>query len=355
MTQPQIRIGARVIGGDAAPFVIAEAGVNHDGSIDRAIDLVRAAAEAGADAVKFQTFHADALAGAGARQAAYQRERAPSASQQEMLRGLQLPDDAWLALRDAAVERGLLFLSTPFDQLSVTLLAELGVQAFKVGSGDLTNLILLRSVGATGRPLLLSTGMATLEEIDAAVADLQAHGAPPLALLHCTSAYPAPVEDANLRAMAAMQERYGMPIGYSDHTLGIGTAVAAAALGAAVIEKHLTLDRNASGPDHAASIEPDEFAAMVRAIREAAAALGTADKRPAESEMGTRDVARRSLVVARALTAGEVLAESDLDARRPEGGISPLRLDSLVGRRLTRSLQSGEALRPEDVDPPLTT
>ena len=349
----QVQIGKRLVGGDEPPMIIAEAGVNHDGSIERARQLVHAAAESGADAVKFQTFHADAIASATAAQAAYQQERAPSASQREMLRGLELPDDAWPVLRDDATSHGLLFLSTPFDVRSARLLADLGVEAFKVGSGDLTNLVLLRVLAAIGRPLLVSTGMATIAEVDAAVADLRAHGDPPLVLLHCTSAYPAAVSDANLRAIAVMRERYGVPIGYSDHTLGTGAAVLAATLGAAVIEKHLTLYQAAPGPDHAASLEPAGFVAMVHAVREAAAALGSGEKEPAAAELETRSVVRRSLVAARAVPAGHELTTEDLDALRPADGISPLRLDEVVGRRAARDLAPGQPLLPGDLDPPL--
>ena len=349
----QVRLGERQIGGDVPPLVVAEAGVNHGGSVDRARDLVRAAAEAGADAVKFQTFHADALARPDAPQAAYQRERAPSATQREMLRGLELPDEAWGQLAEEAATRGILFLSTPFDLRSARLLASLGIPGFKVGSGDLTNLILLRALAAFGRPLLISTGMATLDEIDVSLADLRAHGDPPVVLLHCTSAYPAPMADANLRAMATLRDRYAVPIGYSDHTRGLAAAVAAAALGAAVIEKHITLDRSLPGPDHAASLEPGEFAAMVRGARAAATALGSGGKRPAASELDARNVARRSLAAIRALPAGHVLREEDLTALRPADGISPQRLDAVVGRRLARGVETAATLLPEDLDPPL--
>jgi N-acetylneuraminate synthase/N,N'-diacetyllegionaminate synthase len=349
----QIEIGGRLVGEDAPPMIIAEAGVNHDGSPEQARRLVEAAGQAGADAVKFQTFHADAIATADAGQVAYQRARSPSATQRDMLRALELPDAAWQPLAEEAAARGLIFLSTPFDARSAVLLADLGVAAFKVGSGDLTNLVLLRRLAGYGRPLLVSTGMATMDEVDAAVADLRAHGDPPLVLLHCTSAYPAPLSDANLRAMVAMRRRYGVPIGYSDHTLGIGAALAAAALGAAVIEKHLTLDRAAPGPDHAASLEPDEFAAMVRGVRETVAALGSGRKQPTAAELETRQLVRRALVLTRAVPAGEPLGVDDLDALRPADGISPLRLDEVAGRRAARDLQAGRPLSAEDLDPPL--
>lgn len=348
-----VEIAGRRIGNGAAPFVIAEAGVNHNGSPEVALRLVDAAADAGADAVKFQTFSADALATADAAQAAYQRERAAAATQLEMLRGLELPGDALRACQERAGSRGIVFLSTPFDLASVELLAGLDVPAFKIGSGDLTNLVLLRAAAAYGRPLLVSTGMATLEEVDAAVSDLRAHRDPPLVLLQCTSAYPAAVADANLAAMAVLHERFGVPVGFSDHTLGITAATVAAALGAAVIEKHLTLDRALPGPDHAASLEPDEFGSMVQAIREAHAALGDGTKAPRPGEEDVRQVARRSLVVNRAVAAGELIEEKDLDAMRPAGGISPLRLDEVVGRRVTRSVARREPLRPDDLEPPL--
>jgi N-acetylneuraminate synthase/N,N'-diacetyllegionaminate synthase len=348
-----VEIAGRRVGDGEPPYVVAEAGVNHGGSGEMALRLVEAAAAAGADAVKFQTFRSDALATADAPQAAYQRERAAAASQLEMLRALELPADAVRASRDRAGTLGLTFLSTPFDLASVDLLAGLGVPAFKIGSGDLTNLVLLRAVAAHGLPLLLSTGMATVDEVAAAVADLRAHGDPPLVLLQCTSAYPAPAEDANLAAIATMRERFGVPVGYSDHTRGYEVAVAAAALGAAIIEKHLTLDRSLPGPDHAASLEPAEFSALVRGVREAHAALGDGVKAPRGIEADVRRAARRSLVVTRDVVAGEAIAAADLDAMRPATGISPLRLDDVAGRRAARDLTARTVLRPEDLDPPL--
>lgn len=353
MAGSTVEIGGRRIGRGEPPLIVAEAGVNHDGSAELALRLVDAAAAAGADAVKFQTFSAEAMVTASAPQAGYQRERAPAASQLEMLRRLQLPGSAWAALRDRARERGILFLSTPFDLGSLRLLVELGVPAIKIGSGDLTNLVLLRAAAAHRLPILLSTGMATLAEVDAAVADLRHHGDPPLVLLQCTSAYPAPPGDANLRAIVTLRERFGVPVGYSDHTTGIATATAAVTLGAAVIEKHLTLDASLAGPDHAASLEPSAFAEMVAAIRAVHAALGDGVKaaRPGEEEV--RRVARRSLVTARAVAAGETLGAADLDALRPAGGISPLRLDEVIGRRAARSLERGALLKPGDLEPPL--
>jgi N-acetylneuraminate synthase/N,N'-diacetyllegionaminate synthase len=347
-----VEIAGRVIGA-GGPFVIAEGGVNHNGSLELALRLVDAAADAGGDAVKFQTFSAEAVVLPSARQAEYQRQRAAAESQLEMVRRLELPAAAWATLRDRARERGLVFLSTPFDLASVDLLARLDVPAFKVGSGDLTNLVLLRAVAGHGRPLLLSTGMATLDEVAAAVADLRAHGDPPLILLQCTSAYPADAEEANLGAMATLREAFGVPVGYSDHTLGTSVAIAAAAMGAAVIEKHLTLDRGMPGPDHAASLEPGDFAAMVSGVREAAAAVGDGIKAPRPGEADAAAVARRSLVVIRRVAAGEELRADDLDAMRPAGGISPLRLDEVIGRRAARELGERTIIGPDDLEPPL--
>jgi N,N'-diacetyllegionaminate synthase len=353
VTSPSIELAGRTIGAGEPPFVVAEAGVNHNGQPELALALVDAAADAGADAVNFQTFSADALATAQAPQAAYQRERATAGSQVDMLRGLELSADGLRAARDRARERGLVFMSTPFDLGALQLLIELEVRAFKIGSGDLTNVVLLRAVAAQGRPILLSTGMATLAEIDAAVGVVRRAGDPPLVLLQCTSAYPAAAADANLMAMEHMRQRYGVPIGFSDHTLGMGASIAAAALGAAIIEKHLTPDRTLPGPDHAASLPPAEFAALVSGVRDAHAALGDGGKAPTAGEAEMRLIVRRSLVVNRPLVAGQIISEGDLDAMRPATGISPLRLDEVVGRRAARDLPERVPLMPDDLDPAL--
>ena len=346
-------IGGRGIGHDEPPYLIAELGVNHDGDPAKALRLVDAAADAGADAVKFQTFHADSLATAAAPQAEYQRARASSGSQREMLLALELPIDGLRAAFARARERGIAAFSTPFDIESVTTLVELGVPALKVGSGDLTNLLLLRCVAAAGLPLILSTGMATLDEVDAAVAVVRSAGDPPLALLHCLSAYPAPPDETNLRAIPAMRERYGVEVGFSDHTTGAAAPIASIALGATIVEKHLTLDHTLPGPDHAASMEPDQLRLLATSLRDAHAALGSGAKRPQPSEADTRQVARRSLVLRHELRRGARIAEEDLDARRPADGISPMRLDEVVGRRLAHDLAADATLVPDDLDPPL--
>ncbi len=268
-----------------------------------------------------------------------------------MLQRLELPADALRAAFARAAERGIAAFSTPFDVASVGLLLDLGVPALKVGSGDLTNLPLLRAAAAAGRPLILSTGMSSLDEVDAAVAAIRAAGDPPLALLHCLSAYPAPPPETNLRAIRALRSRYGVEIGFSDHTTGMAVPIAAVALGATIVEKHLTLDRDLPGPDHAASMEPRALAALAAALREAHGALGDGDKRSQPSEADARRVARRSLVAARDLAAGSVLAADDLDAKRPADGISPLRLDEVIGRRLLRDLPADALLEPADLDP----
>jgi N-acetylneuraminate synthase/N,N'-diacetyllegionaminate synthase len=353
-TQPSdFSIGGRFIGAGHPPYIIAEAGVNHNGSPDLALRLVDAAADAGADAIKFQTFKADSLVVPGASQATYQSERAKAGSQLEMLRALELPERAHEGCFIRAAERSLTLISTPFDLASAGMLRARGVPAFKVGSGDLTNLVLLRGVAAYGLPIIVSTGMATMDEVEAAVRDIRAHGDPPLALLHCTSAYPAPAEDGNLRAMMTLRDRFDVPVGYSDHTLGIAVATASASLGAVIIEKHITLDRSMDGPDQFASLEPDEFAAMASSIREAFVAIGDGTKAPRASEEDTRMVSRRSLVLNRPLSAGETIRETDLDAMRPASGISPLLVDMVVGRRAAVDLEQRVILHPNDLDPPL--
>ena len=263
-----IQIGARVIGPDRPCFVIAEAGVNHDGGLEKAVRLVEVAVEAGADAVKFQTFKAERLVTASAAKADYQvRATGSSEPQAQMLRRLELADDDHRELMRQCDRHGILFLSTPFDEGSVDLLANLGVQAFKVASGDVTNFPLLIHIASKGRPVILSTGMSSLGEVEAAVRTLEHAGTRELALLHCVSNYPAEPGDANLRAMETMARAFRVPVGYSDHTLGIEVTLAAVALGACVVEKHFTLDRTLPGPDHHMSLEPDELATLIRGIR----------------------------------------------------------------------------------------
>src|SRR5271157_356027 len=326
-------------------FIIAEAGVNHNGSLDLALQLVDAAKASGADAVKFQTFRADLLATRSAQKAPYQeRTTAGAESQFEMLQRLELDAAAHRCLIGHCREVGIQFLSSPFDAESADLLASLDVPLFKVPSGEITNLPFLEHLARKGRPLILSTGMSTLGEVEEAVHVLQAAGATQLTLLHCVTAYPAPYAEVNLRAMQTLKSAFGLPVGYSDHTPGIEIAVAAVALGAEVIEKHFTLDRSLPGPDHAASLEPVELEQMVAAVRHVEAALGTGIKAPAPCELPNLSVARKSVVAARSLPTGHRLAPGDLDIKRPGNGIAPKLLPALIGRTLRAGLAKDEII-----------
>jgi N-acetylneuraminate synthase/N,N'-diacetyllegionaminate synthase len=345
-----VPVGSRRIG-DGPCFVIAEAGVNHNGDPALAHRLVDAAADGGADAVKFQTFDPVALAAADAPLAEYQRASASrSTSQRDMLASLALPERAWSELASHAAERGIAFLSSPFDDGSAELLDRLGVPAFKVPSGELTNHPFLARLAARGRPLLVSTGMADMREVAEAMDVIAAAGDPPVALFHCVSSYPAAPQEANLRAMATLRAAFGVPTGWSDHTPGIELPTAAAALGASLLEKHLTLDRTMPGPDHAASLEPAEFAALVGAVRSVESALGNGEKVPTPAELETAAVARKSLVWGRDLEAGAVVADDDLLAQRPGTGLSPARRAEVVGRATARRVRAGTLVATGDVD-----
>jgi len=326
--------------------VIAEVGVNHNGSVELALQMIAAAADAGADVVKFQTFSAEALTTSSAQKANYQADRTGDGSQRDMLRSLQLSLEDHVRLMAECEVRGVGFLSSPFDVASVDVLMQLGVGEMKIASGEITNLPLLRRVGAAGPPVLLSTGMSTMDEVEAALEALVAAGLNRslITLLHCTSEYPAPPEDVNLRAMVSMREQLGLPVGYSDHTDGTTVAVAAVALGATVIEKHFTLDRSMEGPDHAASLEPEQFAAMVRDIRVVESALGDGEKGPTAGELETMRVARKSIVAARDIAAGETLSEDNLTTKRPGTGLSPMEWDGVIGTAATRDFASDELI-----------
>jgi N-acetylneuraminate synthase len=324
--------------------------VNHNGSAARAHQLVDAAADAGADAVKFQTFRADRLASATAPKAAYQAATTGTAqSQQDMLRALELAPELHAELQTHARARGLLFLSTPFDEDSADLLERLDVPAFKVPSGELTNLPFLAHLARKGKPLIVSTGMAGLGEVETAVQAIEAAGTPGLVLLHCVSSYPADPADSNLRVMATLAAAFGVPTGYSDHTLGTAVPLAAAALGACVIEKHFTLDRTLPGPDHQASAEPAELAALVAGVRTIESALGDGRKRPVAAEADTAAVARRSLVAATDIPAGATLTPDLIAFRRPGTGLPPALQRFLLGRRATGPIPAGTLLRLEMV------
>jgi N-acetylneuraminate synthase len=351
-------------------LVIAEAGVNHNGSLDTARRLVDAAAAAGADVVMFQSFRADALATAAAAMAPYQKARAAAGSQAEMLRRLELAPEAHHALAAHCRGHAIEFLSTAFDEAYLGFLVrEIGVKRIKVASGEITNGPFLLAAARLGRPVLLSTGMSTLADVEAALGVLafgftganeapgskafQAALASPqgqravrerVTVLHCVTEYPAPLADANLRAMGTLGAVFGTPVGYSDHTSGIVASLAAAALGATVIEKHLTLDRSMEGPDHHASLEPREFEALVRGVREIGAALGSAEKKPVPAEEPNRLVARKSLVAARPIARGATITLADLAAKRPGTGVSPMDAWSLVGTQARRDYAKDELI-----------
>ena len=328
-------------------LVIAEAGVNHNGDPALAGQLVAVAAEAGADLVKFQTFAADRLVTAYAGKAGYQRDSATAGeSQQAMLRRLELTRAAHEELIAASARHGIGFLSTPFDLESIELLVELGIRLFKVPSGEITNLPYLRRIGSFGKPVILSTGMASLAEIEDALNTLERSGTPlgRITVLHCTTDYPTAMADVNLRAMLTIRDAFGVQVGYSDHTPGIEVAIAAVALGAVVIEKHVTLDRTLPGPDHKASLEPGELRLMVAAIRNVERALGSPHKRPTDIELQNRAVARKSLVAARAIRAGEAFNESNLAVKRPGTGVSPMRWDDVLGRIAGRDFAPDELI-----------
>jgi N,N'-diacetyllegionaminate synthase len=328
-------------------LIIAEAGVNHNGDLDLALRLVDAAAAAGADIVKFQTFSADRLVTAAAPRAEYQQRNIGGAeSQLEMLRRLEITPAMHKALIRRCDERGIDFFSTAFDLDSLDFLNAMGLDRFKIPSGEITNLPYLRHVARFGKPLILSTGMATLGEVEAAIDALEKAGAPRAAItvLHCTTDYPTAMGDVNLHAMQSLRQAFGVEVGYSDHTTGIEVAIAAVAMGATLIEKHFTLDRRLPGPDHLASLEPEELRAMVTAIRNVEQALGDGIKRPTEPELANRGVARRSLVARRAIARGEVFGIDNLAAKRPGVGISPMAWDCIVGRPAPRDFAADELI-----------
>ena len=332
------------------PFIIAEAGVNHDGSLDKALRLVDIAAAAGADAVKFQTFRADDIVTPGTAKAAYQERQTGGGSQYEMIRALELDEEAHRAIVARCAARGIEFMSTPFDAWALDLLTGLGMKRIKIASGELTNKPLIEAVAARRLPIILSTGMGTLAEVERAVGWIRAvWPAADLTLLHCTSNYPAAPEDINLRAMDALAA-LGVPVGYSDHSLGLAISIAAAGRGATVIEKHFTENPADDGPDHAASLAPDELVSLVQALRKVGAALGDGVKQPSPNELEVRALVRRSAFARRDIAAGEALSPDDIVFLRPAGGIGPEEADALRGARATRPLAAGEKLAWADLD-----
>jgi len=329
-------------------FIIAEVGVNHNGSLEMAFQLIDVAVAAGADAVKFQTFKAEKVIAVNAPKADYQKETTGAdESQLEMVKKLELDETAHIRLHQHCRHKGIQFLSTPFDLESIDLLNRLGLEIFKIPSGEITNLPYLRKLGVLKKRLILSTGMADLGEIENALDVLTESGTPleNITVLHCNTEYPTPFEDVNLRAMLTIRNAFpGIAVGYSDHTNGIEVPIAAVAMGATIIEKHFTLDRNLPGPDHKASLEPDELKAMVQAIRNIEKALGNGIKRPSPSEVKNKPIARKSLVATQPIKTGELFSAENITAKRPGVGISPMRWDEVLGQAAQKDYEKDELI-----------
>lgn len=352
-TEPErsLIVGGRAVGYGQPCFIIAEVGVNHDGDVAKAHKLVEHAAQAGADAVKFQTFITDSLVSKRTRMAQYQRDGgAADADMHAMLARLELPVTALAELQDHAKNLGLVFFSTPFDRASAERLAALDVPCFKLGSGELTNVSFIRDVARLGRPVLLSTGMGTLMEVGRALRVLSENGCDDVALFQCVSSYPAPAAVMNVRAIATLRDAFHLPVGFSDHCPSVVPAVTAIGLGASLWEKHLTLDRNASGPDHAASLDPEGFALQVAAVREAEAALGSGIKEPHPCERDAIELGRRRLFAERDVAAGARLTEDMLRAVRGEAGLGAEHWFDVIGRRLLRAREEGEPIEAGDIE-----
>lgn len=325
-------------------LIIAEAGVNHNGSIDMAKQLVDQAKECGADIVKFQTAKLDSLVSKSAKMAVYQKKNiGVEESQKEMLSKLLLDFDEFLELADYCKHVGITFLSTPFDIESICFLNDLQ-DIWKIPSGEITNYPYLIKIAKTGKRVILSTGMAEMDEIGAAINVLEENGTNDITILHCTTEYPAPIEDVNLRVMETLRKSFRYPVGYSDHTQGIEVDLAAVAMGATVIEKHFTLDRTLPGPDHKASLEPSELKSMIDGIRKIEMALGSCEKKPSEIEIKNREVARKSIVAKRLIKAGELLTEDNLTTKRPGNGLNPMRWNDVLGTSAVRDFEEDELI-----------
>lgn len=328
-------------------FFIAEAGVNHNGDMNLARELIHAAAEAGADAVKFQTFTAERLASWKAPKADYQLEQTDKKeSQLEMLKKLELPYSEHQGLKELAEKLGIEFMSTPFDVIAADFLKKLGVKRFKIPSGEITNYPYLKHVAQLGLPTIFSTGMSNMDEIKACLQVLQKYGLSKdmITVLHCNTEYPTPYSDVNLRAMNTIKSELGVNVGYSDHTAGLEVSIAAVALGATLIEKHFTLSKDMQGPDHKASLEPAELKELVKSIRNISAALGRTDKVPSDSERKNIAIARKSIVAAKAIKEGELFSEENLTTKRPGNGISPMKWTDYIGKKAHRSFEADELI-----------
>lgn len=326
-------------------LIIAEAGVNHNGDIELAKRLVDAAYNAGADYIKFQTFKADNLVTAKARKADYQeKQTGAEESQYSMLKKLELSYRDFMVLNDYCRIKRISFLSTPFDNESIEFLDKLGMDVWKIPSGEVTNYPYLVKIAETQKPIILSTGMCTMDDVNSAIQVLNSHGCGPITLLHCTTEYPAPYAEVNLRAMDTLRSIFNLPVGYSDHTQGIVIPIAAAAMGAVVLEKHFTLDRTMEGPDHKASLEPAELTAMVEAIRCVEISLGDGVKNPTDSERRNMGIARKSIVALRQIREGERFTSENITTKRPGSGISPMRWNEVLGQFAKRSFEEDELI-----------
>ena len=325
-------------------YIIAEAGVNHNGSFKLACKLVDEAKKAGADCIKFQTFQAKNLVSRNAQKAEYQKDTTGEGTQADLLKRLELTYDEFLALKAYCDKVKICFLSTPFDFESIDFLNTIDMPFWKIPSGEITNYPYLLALARTRKPVVMSTGMCQISEIEAAINILRKNGTRTIKLLHCNTEYPTPFEDVNLKAMQTMRDVFGLEVGYSDHTKGIEVPIAAVAMGAEVIEKHFTLDRKMEGPDHKASLEPEELAAMVRAIRNIELAIGNKEKKPSESEKKNIAVARKSIIAARDIKKGEMLTEKNLTTKRPGNGISPMRWYEILGTRASRDFHEDEMI-----------
>jgi len=333
-------------------LIIAEAGVNHNGDVNLAKKLIDAAAEAGADFVKFQTFKASKMVSSQANTADYQKKNTADnvTTQLEMLKKLELSEEEHYDLVEYCRTKNINFLSTGFDPDSLDFLYKLGIRMFKVPSGELTNRPYLEKIAQLADSIILSTGMSTMQEIGEALKVLKADPRVPITVLHCNTEYPTPFSDVNLNAMNTIKKEFNVNIGYSDHTLGIEVPIAAVALGAEVIEKHFTIDRNMAGPDHIASLEPDELIAMVKAIRNIELALGNYQKTPTPSELKNINVARKSIHLSKSILLGQMLTENDFEMLRPGDGISPMQMRDLIGKKVIRDLPKGYKLTMADIE-----
>ncbi|MEM2963775.1 MAG: N-acetylneuraminate synthase [Candidatus Anstonellales archaeon] len=349
MSDKKITIKNRSIGNGSPCFIIAEAGVNHNGKLGLAKKLIDAAKRAGADAVKFQVFSAEDVVTKRAPKAAYQKRATGKGTQYEMLKELELSESEFETLAKYAKRKGIVFLASAFSEEGVDLLERLGVPAFKVPSGEITNFPLLRHIARKGKPIILSTGMSTLGEVQEALEVMGKEGAEEIVLLHCVSNYPAKIEEVNLRAMETLRSAFGVPVGLSDHTVGITIPIAAVAIGASIVEKHLTLSKKLPGPDHKASLEPDEFKRMVVGIREVERALGDGVKRPTKSEEIMKKIVRKSIVAKTSIPKGAIISKDMLEIKRPGTGLEPKYIDKIVGKKARKDIEAGEIIKSEKI------